>query len=189
MKKKASINLTVDDYMKMRYTIMLTPDDDLGWFAKIEELPGCMSDGKSPEIAVSNLRETQREWIAAALEDVGSIPLPKCMQKYSGQFLVRTTPMLHRRLAETADTQGVSTNQLSATLLAGGLVGESLQEQMENLAAKVDGITKRLEMIMPAEDAWELQTSKAANIMAMPLGTYSGAQSKWRVEEATSAEA
>jgi len=188
MKKKASVDLTVDDYMKMRYTIKLTPDEDLGWFASIEELPGCMSDGKCPETAVSSLREVQREWIALALEDMGSIPLPKSEQEYSGRFLVRTTPMLHRRLTEAADEEDVSTNQLCVTLLAEGLASRAVQQQMESIAVKVDSISNRLDMIVATVSPWRVESSKPAKVTTMPSGDYPVAQSDYVVEE-RSAEA
>src|SRR5450756_480314 len=183
MKKKASVGLTVDNYMKMPYTIELTPDDDLGWFASIQEFPGCMSDGESPEVAVSNLRETQREWIAAALEDMGAIPLPKTTQEYSGRFLVRTTSLLHRRLTEVADEEGVSTNQLCTTLLAEGLVSKATQKQMESIGAKIDHMSKRLDMIVSAVSVWRLQFPRSGNIVTMPRGDYRAAQNPWIMED------
>jgi len=183
MKKKASVGLTVDNYMKMPYTIELTPDDDLGWFASIQEFPGCMSDGESPEVAVSNLRETQREWIAAALEDMGAIPLPKTTQEYSGRFLVRTTSLLHRRLTEVADEEGVSTNQLCTTLLAEGLVSKATQKQMENIGAKVDHMSKYLDAITSTMSVWRLPSPNPGKIVSMSLGDHRSAQDSWIMED------
>jgi predicted HicB family RNase H-like nuclease len=41
-----------------------------------------------------------------------SVPEPLSLQKYSGKFMVRTTPEIHRRLAAQALESGVSLNRL-----------------------------------------------------------------------------
>ena len=41
---------TVDDYLKLPYTIEIFRDDadnTAGWVARVVELPGCMKDGDS----------------------------------------------------------------------------------------------------------------------------------------------
>ena len=40
------------------------------------------------------------------------VPEPLSLQKYSGKFMVRTTPEVHRRLAVQAMESGVSLNRL-----------------------------------------------------------------------------
>jgi len=40
-----------------------------------------------------------------------SVPEPLSLQKYSGKFMVRTTPEVHRRLAVQAMESGVSLNR------------------------------------------------------------------------------
>ncbi|MDR2727267.1 MAG: type II toxin-antitoxin system HicB family antitoxin, partial [Deltaproteobacteria bacterium] len=40
------------------------------------------------------------------------VPEPLSLQKYSGKFMVRTTPEVHRRLAAQAMESGVSLNRL-----------------------------------------------------------------------------
>jgi len=58
--------------------------------------------------------------ILAEYADGGMEP-PKSLtdHKYSGQFLVRTSPELHERLTVEAAEQGVSMNQWVAYKLAG----------------------------------------------------------------------
>lgn len=41
-----------------------------------------------------------------------AVPEPLSLQKYSGKFMVRTTPEIHRRLALQAMENGVSLNRL-----------------------------------------------------------------------------
>ena len=53
------------------------------------------------------------EQTVADMETNGeSVPDPLSLQKYSGKFMVRTTPEVHRRLAVQAMESGVSLNRL-----------------------------------------------------------------------------
>jgi len=47
-----------------------------------------------------------------------SYPLPSSDNSYSGKLLVRMPKSLHRRLAETAEREGVSLNQYIVSLLS-----------------------------------------------------------------------
>ena len=43
----------------------LTEAEGGGWLATIPDLPGCMSDGETPEEAIQNAREAEVSWIEA----------------------------------------------------------------------------------------------------------------------------
>lgn len=65
--------------MNYRYSIMLRPlgaADGGGWLAEIPELPGCMSDGDTPQQAVENAMDAIACWIEAAEEDGRPVPVP-----------------------------------------------------------------------------------------------------------------
>lgn len=119
--KKQERTYSVNDYLKMPYTIALTPVEQGGWFATIQELVGCSSDGETMEEALASLKEGMRDWIESSLEDAGPLPLPFSMRKYKGTFLVRTTPVLHQQLVERAEEEGVSLNQFCELQLAESL--------------------------------------------------------------------
>ena len=53
----------------------LVPEDGGGFAAIVPDLPGCMSDGETPEEALSNVRDAIAAWIEAA-HDMGR-PVPK----------------------------------------------------------------------------------------------------------------
>lgn len=61
------------------YAIVLQPlseEDGGGYAATVPDLPGCMSDGETPEQAVVNVADAIRSWIEAA-RDVGhAVPPP-----------------------------------------------------------------------------------------------------------------
>ena len=116
---------TLDDYLELPYAIVVTPDVDegghAGWVAEVEELPGCISQGQTPEEAVEHVREAMRDWIAVAMEDGVEIPEPRIAADYSGHFVVRVPTSLHADLVRRAGKEGVSLNQFVATALAGAV--------------------------------------------------------------------
>jgi len=71
---------SAEDYLNQPYHIVLTPDQDdagrTGYVAEIEELPGCISQGETPDEAVQNLHDAMRGWISVALEDGEQVPEP-----------------------------------------------------------------------------------------------------------------
>ena len=57
--------------MNYRYRIALRPlsaAEGSGWLAEVPELPGCMSDGETPQEAVENVMDAIACWIEAAEE-------------------------------------------------------------------------------------------------------------------------
>ena len=71
----ALIKARVEHYLALPYTYELTPDE-AGWFIKIKELPGCMSQGDTVEEAMSMIREAAHLWLKTCIEDGDSIPEP-----------------------------------------------------------------------------------------------------------------
>ena len=98
----------------------LTDDEGGGWFAEIPSLPGCMSDGETPEEAVTNLNDAKRAWIDTVLELGREVPEP-VSDEYSGQIRVRMPKSLHKSLSERAKEENVSLNQLIIYHLSRGV--------------------------------------------------------------------
>ncbi len=104
---------TVDDYLKLPYAIEVVydqSDDHPGWFARVVELPGCMTQADTFAELESMIEDAMRGWIEAGLEDGQPIPEPRPAESYSGKFVVRLPRSLHRQLAEAAERDGVSLN-------------------------------------------------------------------------------
>ena len=116
---------TLDDYLDLPFAYVLTHDVDesgnAGWVAEVEELPGCISQGQTPEEAVEHVRDAMRDWISVALEDGVEIPEPRAAVDYSGHFVVRVPTSLHATLVRKARQEGVSLNQFVASALAGAV--------------------------------------------------------------------
>ncbi len=112
---------TVDDYMALPYTIELVPEAGVGVFARVVELPGCVTQGDTEEEALRMIREAMRLWIEVTLEDGDPIPLPRQQHSYSGRISLRMPRSLHEQVAREAALEGVSINQFIVTTLKGAV--------------------------------------------------------------------
>jgi antitoxin HicB len=54
----------------------LPPEEGGGFLALVPDLPGCMSDGASPEEAVANVEDAIDTWIEAANDLGHAVPAP-----------------------------------------------------------------------------------------------------------------
>lgn len=66
---------TLDDYMALRYEIVLVPEED-GWGALIPKLPGCVGGGDTIAEALEMLEDAKRGWFLSALDHGDPIPEP-----------------------------------------------------------------------------------------------------------------
>jgi predicted RNase H-like HicB family nuclease len=65
--------------MKLEYAVRierLADSEGGGNLATVPDLPGCMSDGETPEEALRNVQDAIRSWIEAAKEWKQDIPKP-----------------------------------------------------------------------------------------------------------------
>ncbi len=109
-------------YLNLDYTVQLKRNADNTWFAKIVELPGCMTEGDTPEQALKMIRDAERAWLKSALADRAPIPEPRPQtEELSGRFLVRVPRSLHHALVERARQENVSLNQLINVTLSRAL--------------------------------------------------------------------
>jgi len=115
----------IDYYLKLPYTIELLPALEGGYFMRVRELRGCLSDGETPEEALRNIEEAKRLWLEVAIEEKHPIPEPRWEESFSGKFVVRLPKSLHRDLVEQAEREDVSLNQLINVLLAQSITGAS----------------------------------------------------------------
>jgi antitoxin HicB len=101
----------VEELMNLDYRISLQKDEDGGYVAAVDELPGCIADGRTPNKAVENLREAMKSWMSSRAEAGLDIPEPRGISDYSGKILVRMPKSLHKKLSTQAAAEGVSLNQ------------------------------------------------------------------------------
>jgi antitoxin HicB len=65
--------------MKLEYAVRierLAEDEGGGYLATVPDLPGCMSDGETPEEALKNVQDAITSWIETAKEWKMDIPQP-----------------------------------------------------------------------------------------------------------------
>ncbi|CDZ43146.1 type II toxin-antitoxin system HicB family antitoxin [Neorhizobium galegae] len=63
----------------LRYPVLVSPlsaEDGGGFLATVPDLPGCMSDGETPQEAFSNVQDAIESWIEAAQDMGRDIPQP-----------------------------------------------------------------------------------------------------------------
>jgi len=64
---------------KLTYPVIVSPlseADGGGFVATVPDLPGCMSDGDTPEEAVANVLDAIESWLEAANDAGRAIPVP-----------------------------------------------------------------------------------------------------------------
>ena len=118
---------TLEYYLGLPYTIEVIKDagdEYSGLFARVVELPGCMTQADNFEELGDMIDNAMRAWIEAMLEAGRTIPEPQPVESYSGKFIVRLPRSLHRELVQVADREGVSLNMYVAAAL-GKAVGQA----------------------------------------------------------------
>ena len=73
----------------------LSKEEGGGYSIYFPDLPGCWSDGTTPEDAIENGRDALQSWLAVAQEFGDGIPKP--FSSVSGRFLQRVPRSLHAR--------------------------------------------------------------------------------------------
>lgn len=97
----------------------LSKDEGGGYSISFPDLPGCSSDGTTPEEAIENGRDALRSWLAVA-EEFGD-DTPKPFAGASGRFVQRVPRSLHAQLIARAKAEGVSLNTLVVSLVSHGI--------------------------------------------------------------------
>ncbi len=70
--------------MSMKYELVIFwSNEDQSFVVEVPELPGCMADGKTYELAVASAREVIEEWIETARELGRPIPEPRGRLMYA----------------------------------------------------------------------------------------------------------
>jgi predicted HicB family RNase H-like nuclease len=108
------------------YSIAFDERDQV-FVGRVHEFKSLAAHGDSPEAAFAEIRFIVDD-VIQDLEEAGEpIPTPRRAKPFSGKFVVRMPRSLHQTLAETAEDEGVSLNQLVVTRLASS-VGDAHAE-------------------------------------------------------------
>lgn len=104
-----------DDHYTYRVTWSAEDQEYVGLCA---EFPSLSWLAASPEAALRGIRGVVAEAIADMQDSREPIPEPLASRKFSGKFMVRVPPEVHRDLAIKAAEAGVSINRLATVKLA-----------------------------------------------------------------------
>ncbi|MGR3178560.1 MAG: type II toxin-antitoxin system HicB family antitoxin [Candidatus Anammoxibacter sp.] len=100
------------------YTYRVTwSEEDKEYIGLCLEFPSLSWLGKTPETALKGIRETVSEIINDMTKSREEIPEPIANKHFSGKFMVRIPPDVHRNLALQAAEAGVSLNRIASTKL------------------------------------------------------------------------
>lgn len=97
----------------------LSREEGGGYSITFPDLPGCRSDGATPEEAIENGRDALASWLEVARESGDQIPRP--FAAVSGRFVQRVPRSLHAQLIAQAEAEGVSLNTLMVSLVSQAL--------------------------------------------------------------------
>ncbi len=102
-----------------RYTYRVTwSEDDHEYVGLCAEFPSLSWLAKTPETALKGIRKLVADVIKDLHENEENIPEPIACRRYSGKFMVRVPPEIHRNLAVQAAESGVSLNRIASSKLS-----------------------------------------------------------------------
>jgi len=101
-----------------RYTYRVTwSEEDAEYVGLCVEFPSLSWLAAEPEEALQGIRQVVAEVVADLEANGESVPEPIAVKRYSGKFMVRIPPELHRRLSLEAAEAGISLNRLASDKL------------------------------------------------------------------------
>ena len=101
-----------------RYTYRVTwSEEDQEYIGLCAEFPSLSWLEATPEKALAGIRKVVKECITDMIANDENVPEPIAIKSYSGKFMVRVPPEIHRALVIQAAEAGVSLNRLVSSRL------------------------------------------------------------------------
>ena len=102
-----------------RYTYRVTwSEDDNEHVGLCAEFPSLSWLSSTPEAALKGIRKLVAETVADMESNDEIVPEPIACRQYSGKFIVRVPPDIHRNLAIRAAESGISLNRVVSSKLS-----------------------------------------------------------------------
>ncbi len=99
------------------YRVTWSADDD-EYVGLCVEFPSLSWLADTPEDALKGIRNIVADVIEDMRAEKETVPEPIAIKNYSGKFMVRVPPEIHRTLAIKAAEAGVSLNRLASSKLS-----------------------------------------------------------------------
>ena len=101
------------------YTYRVTwSEEDNEYVGLCVEFPSLSWLSKTPESALEGIRNVVSEIVMDMKKHMEDVPQPIANKNYSGKFMVRLPPEIHRNLAIQAAESGISINRLVSSRLS-----------------------------------------------------------------------
>jgi predicted HicB family RNase H-like nuclease len=107
----------IDETDKYTYRVTWSEEDN-EFVGLCAEFPGLSWLSSDPVEAMRGVRALVKESVEDMSQNGEKIPTPLSTRKFSGKFMVRVPPEVHRHLATEAAESGVSLNRLASAKLA-----------------------------------------------------------------------
>ncbi len=102
-----------------RFTYRVTwSGDDNEYVGLCAEFPSLSWLARTPEAALKGIRKVVADVVKDMKASEETIPAPIASRSYSGKFVVRVPPDIHRTLAVQAAEAGVSLNRIASSKLS-----------------------------------------------------------------------
>jgi predicted HicB family RNase H-like nuclease len=102
-----------------RYTYRVTwSEDDNEYVGLCAEFPSLSWLDLTPEAALKGIRKLVADVVRDIAATGKTVPEPIAGRSYSGKFMVRVPPDVHRKLAVQAAESGVSLNRIASSKLS-----------------------------------------------------------------------
>ncbi len=102
-----------------RYTYRVTwSEEDQEYVGLCVEFPSLSWLDENPEAALTGIRQVVADAVKDMKDSKETPPEPISSKRFSGKFMVRIPPELHRKLVLEAQEEGISLNRLASDKLS-----------------------------------------------------------------------
>lgn len=115
-KKQTPPKFRAEEYS---YRVQYSPEDQ-NFIGLVDEFSGLSAFAETQEKALREIRTVVAEGLKLLAEKGQALPEPLSRREYSGKFIVRIDPTIHRRLTAEAVQKGMSLNQHVVEKLGAG---------------------------------------------------------------------
>lgn len=121
--------MTPEQILAKPYARRLTPEAGGGFSATIQEFPGLIAEGETPDEALANLDAAALSWLEVSLAHGREIREPISFDGCSGKIALRIPRALHCQIAELAEAEGCSLNQWLTAAIAAYAAGTPVRQR------------------------------------------------------------
>lgn len=131
--KLTTTDVNTSTVLKKAYVKRLMSDPTGGYTVTVQEFPGCIAEGDTAEEALANFDQAADSWVRVSLINGREIREPLDFDGCSGKIALRIPRSLHKEVAELAELEGSSINQILTAAIAAYVRGDTLMKRMSRV--------------------------------------------------------